>query len=1325
MTAISTSSVNSGRPCLTAAFATCISFWSSLVLALLFAPLPAISQSATADETEIIPMLECVRISPETGNYIAVFGYNNPSKTEVSIPPESSSLSCAGVLVTGNNIHVFKPGRVFSAFSVEYECAELTWTVTGPSGKPKSVTANSSSTFCATTGSISPNVTTTTSTPGKTFGKIGSELSILAAGGNIPTDFVYQIEVIGGVRYVFVTLIALEGKTAALLGDVNGMGLLEANVLGLQITGWLPVSKLPDLNSLPNLRLALPGFTPVRNGGAVTSQGDLAQRTDLTRTGFNVKGEGIKIGVLSDSYNASLGNQALLDVQQGDLPGVENPLNPTPVQVLRDLPSGSGLGTDEGRAMLQIIHDVAPKATLAFRTAFNGHLDMAEGIRELKNAGCHLIVDDITYITEPFFQDGVVAQAVDEVAAQGVTYFSAAGNFGVRSYQGQFNPMASPDGKTVHNFSGGDYLQRLYLPEGSYTVAMQWVSDAGHDLDFYLTDDSGGIIIGYNRDGTYPFEGMAFHVSAGGAVANIMVANASTSTGPPPVFKYIIFRGNAAIWEHSSGTSTITGQANAAGAIAVGAVLYSNTPRYGVTPPTIASFSSRGGTPILRDASNGIVNITREKPDFAAPNGGNTTVSLGGVNLEPDAFPNFFGTSAAAPHAAAAAALLLEAHKKYKGTSLAPAAVRSKLRSSALDMGEAGRDNVSGYGFIRPDAAISTFATPTPIAESFVVVGAVAAGSTIKVQGHYFKNSAGGSISQITFDGVAVATTFISETELQAIIPAFTGNPAIRVCSPASGTTIVPDGGCSNALYLFPKTVVTIKVQNTTKRYGDSMPATYAATITNAPASLSVTDLRFTTLATDLSDVGAYVVTPHIRSGHPVLALSDRYEFVYEPGILQIEKIAVEIIPNDLAISEGEPIQGFTYTYSFPVPIANSDDKIQLIRNKLSQAHKVLQTNRVALVTESHLLQLASISNKSFLISAAAEANAAFVYNSSFVINVSSSVLNQIAAPDVNASSVYNATWVMNASFVINSLRVYNSSFVINASSVMNSNTIGAGNNEEAILILNEADEVLSSVYAINLITGYTVGTHLWAPATLLSNNFNASYGLPAIFSVNPKGTGVKAVKPYLECVETNGSGYIAHFWYDNPNAVAVCVPPGADNKLIFEGTDPVIVPGTCIPKIFKPGKHYAFSIAFDGNKCYWSLTSNQGTKRTSIASEASSTSSRCKSNDRGPSTSCTDGVFLSSVSTSSLQSSSPLLDDGILIYPNPVGDNLKIDLQGLGDTEVAITMYDALGRVCLKEKLSNKDALNDISVTNLKPGLYLLKMEYGDVSRQYRIIKQ
>src|SRR6185503_690881 len=107
----------------------------------------------------------------------------------------------------------------------------------------------------------------------------------------------------------------------------------------------------------------------------------------------------------------------------------------------------------------------------------------------------------------------------------------------------------------------------------------------------------------------------------------------------------------------------------------------SNTPVYGVDPPTKASFSSTGGTLIYGAA--------RQKPDICAPNGVNTSVVLGGPDQDLPLFPlgdgnpNFYGTSASAPHAAAIGALLQQAKQKYYGSSLTPNEIRNILTSTA------------------------------------------------------------------------------------------------------------------------------------------------------------------------------------------------------------------------------------------------------------------------------------------------------------------------------------------------------------------------------------------------------------------------------------------------------------------------------------------------------------------------------------------------------------------------------------------------------------------------------------------------------------------
>ena len=232
----------------------------------------------------------------------------------------------------------------------------------------------------------------------------------------------------------------------------------------LIISGKFPIKNLLKLNSHGDLiDYCRPFFPSIGNAGIVTSQGDTAMQSYMVRGGYGLSGAGVKVGVISNSYNTIPGNPAQTDVLNGDLPGIGNPDNPNPVEVLKEYPYGQA--SDEGRAMLQIVHDVAPGAKLAFRTGFISAGDFAQGIKQLQQDGCNVIVDDVTYITEPFYQDGVVAQAVDSAAAKGVAYFSAAGNYGNQSYEGVFNPAPAPNGitGTAHNFGNGDIYQTIQL----------------------------------------------------------------------------------------------------------------------------------------------------------------------------------------------------------------------------------------------------------------------------------------------------------------------------------------------------------------------------------------------------------------------------------------------------------------------------------------------------------------------------------------------------------------------------------------------------------------------------------------------------------------------------------------------------------------------------------------------------------------------------------------------------------------------------------------------------------------------------------------------
>jgi hypothetical protein len=740
---------------------------------------------------------------------------------------------------------------------------------------------------------------------------------------------------------VMIEVLAEPSQRSALVSYLISEGLTDTITNGagsLMITGRYPIAKLLTLNTQDHLiRFARPLYQPLTNNGLVKTQGDTAMRSAFVRRDFPVDGDGVKVGVLSDSYNTKPGDPAGVDISNGDLPGVGNPLgNLEPVQLLGDYPFGTRL--DEGRAMLQIIHDVAPKAKLAFKTGFISAGDFAEGIKMLADEGCKVIVDDITYITEPFFTDGVVAKAVDNVVTtKGVTYLSSAGNFGIKSYEHNFNAPAAPvalpigvtalPGTVAHDFGFGQVTQKLFLPEGTYTIVLQWLDDVYslggavsgtvNDLDIYLVKaDGSSVLFGYNRNnvGGDPIEVLPFNVTSP-TEANLMVVNATGGAGVR--FKYIIFRGKAVIAEYNAGTATIVGQANATHALSVGAARYYKTPFYGVTPATLEDFSSHGGTYAIGPARN--------KPDFVAPDGANTTVQFGSPGFDGDSHPNFYGTSAAAPHAAAVAALLIQGKKKFLLTpTVTPAEIKTLLQTTAVDMGESGHDYASGSGLINAFAAMSSFAQPAPYISSIAPtnVAITPAPNTapfeLRVEGENLTPN-----TQIWMDATPLATTILGNVAT-AEIPVFTGNPLIRLKTPPI-TISGEDGGFSNGKHLIPKPVVRVKANNATKKFGELVPvSSFSSTITRdgvavTPAevtSLGLDNLQYQTSATERSAVNKYFIKPLSPHAANSAILND-YEFIYENGELQVTELPIKIVPANKTIKYGQFPDNITYNYEF------------------------------------------------------------------------------------------------------------------------------------------------------------------------------------------------------------------------------------------------------------------------------------------------------------------------------------------------------------------------------------------------------------------------
>jgi hypothetical protein len=542
--------------------------------------------------------------------------------------------------------------------------------------------------------------------------------------------------------FVTVEAVATEAPSE-LLEDLRGLGLEGGAAAGNLVSGRLPIEALRRAAGLSSLR----GMTPSlmrTHVGRVDSEADTSHGVVQVRENRGLDGSGQKVCALSDSYdnNGSALTTASDDIESGDLPGTQNPEgNTTPIDVLDDEVTDE---SDEGRAMLQLIHDIAPGAELGFHTAFKGVGNFAQGIRELAGNGCTVIVDDVGSSIEPFYQDGPISNAVNDVVQNdGVAYFSSAGNDGQNSYEASFRNSGEAgvisSSSTRHDFDPGatvDTEQSITIQAGGeFTIfTFQWTDPSAivegsdgpdTDLDIALVNAADSIVAQSARDNLgagVPVESIEYTNESGAEeTLNLVIEKAA---GPDPdEIKYVYFGSDFQIDEFDTLGPTVYGHPMAEGAMAVAAAPFFNTAAYNsnADPATLAPFSSKGGIPILFDQSGNRLGtpIQRQKPDVTGTDGIDNTFFgfdlpddfFNGVDADPH--PNFFGTSAAAPNVAAIAALIKQARP-----TMPPTEVYDRLESTAADVidranreGEfvavaEGVDPWSGHGFVRGRQAV-------------------------------------------------------------------------------------------------------------------------------------------------------------------------------------------------------------------------------------------------------------------------------------------------------------------------------------------------------------------------------------------------------------------------------------------------------------------------------------------------------------------------------------------------------------------------------------------------------------------------------------------
>lgn len=466
--------------------------------------------------------------------------------------------------------------------------------------------------------------------------------------------------------------------------------------------------------------------------GPVTSEGDRVHNADTARDQFGVTGIGVKACAISDGVDSLPVSQA-----SGELPQVDV------------LPGQAGFG-DEGTAMLEILHDLAPGAQLGFATAVWSDASFADNIRALRfQSHCDVIVDDILYFRESPFQDWIIAQAVNDVTADGAFYFSSAGNDGntvdgtAGHWEGDFVDSGLHIGKyggTAHNFAGQAGLQ-IYEPISDYStyswnpvpVTLFWSDPLGgsaNDYDLYLLDSQNNVV-SFSQDfqtGTQdPYERLDTPTFWTG----LRLAVVKYSGGDRHLSLSALrgrFNDSSGVLNAYTTPGVTRGHSAARDAFSVSAAPAAAPLPFDLEPgdppnpsgpypqafdgqQKVERFTSDGprrvfyqadGTPITPGNVSSTGGEVRQKPDLTAADGVQTSVYD---------YATFYGTSAAAPHAAAIAALVLSGNP-----GLPLAEMRDAFAATAIDIEESGVDGRAGYGIPLADRVLAhTGASPQPL----------------------------------------------------------------------------------------------------------------------------------------------------------------------------------------------------------------------------------------------------------------------------------------------------------------------------------------------------------------------------------------------------------------------------------------------------------------------------------------------------------------------------------------------------------------------------------------------------------------------------------
>ncbi len=555
-------------------------------------------------------------------------------------------------------------------------------------------------------------------------------------------------------------------------------------------TAFEQLAALPGVISVSPVRQAVLGHsasatiasTPASSGNTacnplvVEADAPGALNSAAARERFGVDGTGVKVGIISDSFAVVAHPYRTMaeDIAAGALPGSANPCGyTTDIDIIEDGNPKLPTNTDEGRAMAQLVHGVAPGAELLFATAGANEAAYADNIRRLVKAGADIIVDDAMFPDEPLYQEGVVGTAAREAYELGVLYLSAAQNqssigqasqgtepgFVQNQSTGSWTTKVSSFGSCpeivaaearavvqqpelvvdCQNFAREGYNPLLsatmglpLTPQGTLegTIKAQWAEPVwGVETVFLIIalNEDGTALVPQNpgAETTTPYATTVFTPDAGlenpvgFQFALVRLHLAGYDPGTPEVrIQFMLDDGAVSSLGDGQGWAdgvtigpTIWGHAAVESVLTVGAASV-------LTPDTSEDYSGVGPVRYLWEPATGTKStpvpiadpVTRSKPDVVSVDQSLTT-------FFPDPAAGDFrfgGTSAATPNAGAVAALGLEYSPAATAEQLRHAVVSTATAMPEQPIRNVSHENVTGTGRVEAVNALAALPVPAP-----------------------------------------------------------------------------------------------------------------------------------------------------------------------------------------------------------------------------------------------------------------------------------------------------------------------------------------------------------------------------------------------------------------------------------------------------------------------------------------------------------------------------------------------------------------------------------------------------------------------------------